>query len=381
MDKDLHTGNFFISADMGWQQMERALNIHMPVKKPSAKKQLPALLPAIILSACLLLSCLHTGTDGFQYRVSSASLKHPAANAGTISAGAHPPAVVAKDVPARAGIAIVSNDRGIFLHAGFPEKLLPATGFNAPVLSAYADEYINAAGHESMIALNNRQKPSEPEQSPARPPARTAAGRFSLLAGIGMNLSYREKNQHLQPYPAIRVQYRFNSGICLAAGVSLFSPVAGQVSGISKKVFINDTASNVQYMQETTRQARLQYADIPLTLGYRISRKWSIESGVQLSVLMQKRTTRTGQYLDYQLNDVDRPYQALLQPSAVAPQEQYPVKVRPLDPRLIAALRYDLRRVSLGVSWQYALQKNGSTSNASSSRNQLVSATALFRLK
>jgi hypothetical protein len=203
---------------------------------------------------------------------------------------------------------------------------------------------------------------------------------MEFAAGIGMNIAAGER-QNLQPYPVAEVKCNLSSRFYIAAGLSLLSPVAGNVSGISKTVYVNDTVNNISLYNEVVSYKHLSYIDVPLSVGVNINKKWMFQSGVQLSVLVNKRKKKTLQPYDFQMNNIDMPFSSPLVGLAANPHQEFNVGIPNIDYRFIAGIKYKINRTTAGLFYQHTLPSAALGNNKSTVSKGLFTFNLMYQFK
>lgn len=189
---------------------------------------------------------------------------------------------------------------------------------------------------------------------------------WNLLAGIGVNAVVGTR-QDWQPYPLVVARYNINKRWYITTGLGVYSPVVSGISGISKTVNVNDTANNIQLYKEITNYNTLYYADIPLAAGMAISKKFTVQAGLQASVLLNKKSTTTTEVYDFQT------------PASVTLDRQSPLAFRKVDYRFVAGIRYTINKAVVGLDYQQALQPVNKGSGAGN--NKVIAMSVVFTIK
>ncbi|MDN3654194.1 hypothetical protein QWZ08_01075 [Ferruginibacter paludis] len=84
-------------------------------------------------------------------------------------------------------------------------------------------------------------------------------------------------------------------------GLTAGSVVTTSGHGVSKAVYLNDIASNIQFYNKVTRYTRLYYADLPLLAALKLGKRWSVEDGLQASVLLNINSKEAIDKYDFQM--------------------------------------------------------------------------------
>ena len=416
MSDNLHDKKPFISAQEGWENMEQLLNLYLPVKKtPNKKRHLITYLSASVLCVAFVfisikLDDVTTPAPHQQNALYIADIQNKSSLAGD-NINKNNKQIDLKQRPSISTEKIARTPRTASKGNIINEQEQYAT--NQTVLrngSSIASEHI-LNGQNNLLkiirmeeqqfvvhaftpvllqTLPNAIKVSEISNVKNIEPGQNSSTaislqkkqqRWGLYAGIAINGSFNSSKQNLLPYPIAEFKYHINRRLFAKVGASVFSPVTAQVSGVDKTVNVNDSSNNILYYNEITNHTHLKYADFPLSIGWQLSKKWSVQTGIQLSVLMSKKTNKTSELLNYQLQNVARQYFVPTTFTAAANTQTYSVIVPKLDCRAITSVRYQFNRIEAGASWQYGLQKSNVQSPVSAGRNQMFSVHALFQLK
>lgn len=383
---DLHIENGLpVSAAEGWMQMQSLLNKNLPVKKEmNTVSRLLSFLPAIFLSGIFLFSSLQL--DNHLFHIPFFGSK-PLLGANTTLVTSALLPVIAKQQKA------LDNS---FTTSRLNKVNLPYEIYVSPdeeeMISTMATERVRNLHYINDI-LENKTRINLPVKAitlsgnninnnllTGEPKNKLALKSWGLSAGIAMNIA-AGKQQDLQPYPVAEVRYQISQRFFIAGGLSLLSPVAGNVSGISKTVYVNDTVNNISLYNEIEKHDRLRYADVPLTVGMNINKKLTLQAGMQVSVLMNKRKTTSLQPYDFQMNNISLPDTSPLVGMAANPQQEFDVRMRNTDYRFIAGLRYQFNRASAGLFYQHRLQSTGTGSSKSTTPGNLVTLNLSWKIK
>lgn len=126
---------------------------------------------------------------------------------------------------------------------------------------------------------------------------------WGLLAGIGVNAAIGQQ-QNLQLYPIVVAKHNINSEFFITAFAAGCSPVASNISGLSKTIYLNDTVNNIQLYKETTTYNNFYYVDIPLAAFINISKKFAVQAGILLNLLLNKKSKKITTSYDFQMNNI-----------------------------------------------------------------------------
>lgn len=405
MKKYLHNSDeMFESPQYGWEQMQFLLEENLPQKKTNpARKFWAHCMIAASFIAILLFSSLVTGemdpVHFFQNSIAGTQVNTP----GTGKSKAVKLAMVqqvagaarhAKPIP----VLYVKNTTDKNTGTG---DIAPGeqTGVNNAAVLPPASFKHEARLSVSPVATTSQQAggiliKNTIEQTfnngtgkdPAGTHARTGAvkntnskrGSWNLSAGLAVNAMIG-REQNLRPYPTAELRYNVTGKWFLSLGLGAGSPVATASRGIEKTAFLNDTTNNVLFYNSSKRYSRLSYADIPLMAGVKISKRISLQGGVQASVLLNAKNKTSIEPYNFQMS-VTGEYPDLAAGNAVS-ENYYTVKERKIDYRLIAGFKYTIHKTSFNVIYQYAPRAPLEGDHVSHNKNQLLTLNAQFRIK
>lgn len=212
-----------------------------------------------------------------------------------------------------------------------------------------------------------------------------ANGASSFGAGPA-NANPLFKGTPVDIYPSAYVAKSLSGKVSLQLGLAVASPVDVRKEGLNRSVPnpMRAMATGVSASQDSINFSRLYYADIPLTLQYHLSDRFTIGSGLQISVL--EKAIGRKQQLDYNAD-------GLLQ-QAVPEQPQFENiahdqaasgMINPVDLRMVWGLHYRLgEHWNLSVQYQYGftdISGNRAFLHHHVNRNQVFQTSIGFRLK
>jgi len=377
-----HSNRLPISGSEGWQQMQLLLNKQLPVQKQFIRKKWLAYTIALLLCIGSMFISLPLNTpllfsvEGVSKDVAPLSVtsqvntlqeknyhqKHtkalPFFNPLTGDTLQHT-SPVATEKAWLPGREVLSETAEVITSLSKGKEDKNIFTLQQPANATDTADIAAATGTSTAAAFEKHRASNNP---------------FNLLAGIGLN-AVVGPHQNLQPYPVAVARYNLNKRWYVAAGVAAYSPVASAISGVSKTVYVNDTVNNVQLYKETTTYNPLYYADIPVTAGIRISKKLAVQAGVQVSVLLNKRTNKTTASYGF------RGTAATItpQPAMVDRQTETPIPLRNIDYRFVTGLRYTINKTVVGLDYQQALEPAGKGSGNSS--NKVIALSVVFKIK
>lgn len=388
MNRDLQDiTKLLIYRNEGWQQMKLLLNRNLPVQKQLInKKLLQSYMTSLLFITLMLLTSLPLNTtmlfSGMLGNITVAPLQITTATLLPI------PLNNAKN---SAGLVTYLNKLGIC------KKNTASLFFNDDIAFNTSNNLTNAKTiiPPTQESIDENSAIDEQEnvtsvtiKTPVATSANTltlAGGKiintrnrrsWSLLAGIGVNAAIGQQ-QNLQPYPIVVAKHNINSKFFITASAAGCSPVASNISGVSKTIYLNDTVNNIQLYKETTTYNNLYYVDIPLAAGINISKKYAVQAGIQLSLLLNKKSKKITTPYDFQMNNIAA---IITDPLITANlQQEHSVPVGNIDYRFITGLRYTINKTVIGADYQYALQPAGIGSN--SSRNKVIALSVVFNIK
>ncbi len=384
MAEVLHTPDELpISSGAGWMQMESLLNKSLPVKKrPAGMVLLIACLPGLLCSI-FTFSFLQLNKNFFHAPVinkTPVAFQKPFSNALSLSVYHHN-----NYVPTIHELSKKNNTNFSFTAADY---------FSMPVKNKVDDYVPGRMNNENFIkyipekkaaikidvnlpaGFNNQLNFSADNNRQNKNPDKKS---WEFSAGIGMNIS-DAKHQSLQPYPVAEFKYNVSSRFFIAAGISFLSPKAGNISGVSKTVYVNDTVSGISLYNEVTAYDRLRYTDVPVSAGVNISKKITFQAGVQASILISKQQKKSLEPYDFQMRNIDLPYVAPPIAMAANPHQEFKVRMPNIDYRFIAGVKYKFNRTTAGVFYHQGLQSS-KESNISKTGNRLFTLNLLYQIK
>ena len=380
MNKNIPHNNELIPSNEGWQQMHLLLDQHLPLKTPASRFKSVILYSAATIFILILL-CISLQLDKIvmpvnlvnNRRFTQFTIDQP------LSTTILPrqkrfflllPPNKKKDNP--------SIDRNQFTQPHYGDNLMASIIEQETILGQHIDGQI-------ALQLAKKQPPAvisvlhplnslQLKKINSKIPEKRS---WNFYAGLGLNASMNN-TQQLQPYPAAEIRYNANRNFYFAMGLSVWSPVSTIAGGISKTVYLNDTANNVQLYNEVTTYKHPKFIDIPLSASVNITKHLSVSGGVQLSVLMNRQTEKILKPYDYQMNSVIG-FQLPIAITAARPEQQYNVQLKKLDYRFITGLEYTKDNITGGLTYQYAFKPaaNGPTAK----HNNLVSLKLMFKIK
>lgn len=378
MSEDVHINDDLpIPAAAGWEEMKAMLNKEMPVSKFNRKRLIASILPVIILTISLLICTKELNTHFDSGKLYNYDL-YSSYSINAIPVNALPPVLTASFAKSK-NIQDNHNPKNhlILLQQPTPKKSIVAF---SPKENHLPDSLIFSFSR--FIITPEKYKPTK--QKAATVSINTALStntaskkirhkKLSLFAGVGINTSLLN-NQNFQPYPAAALQYNFTPKFFVSTGISLFSAAPGFVSGVSKTLYINDSANNLKLYNEETTFNKFEYLDIPVFIGVQLNKNISIKAGIQASFLLSKKNHQQLVAYDFQMNSIDAPFATQLAPAAY-PQQNFKINVPSVDYRFISGIDYKIKKTSIALTYQQPLQGHAAINN------RLVSLHLYYQLK
>lgn len=373
------------SADEGWAEMQVLLNRNLAVKKrPVAINLLLSSLPAMLLCALFLFSFLQLDTNVMP-------LQHRGIGLGT--APVNTPSLIPAEknyatITTWSNNIAVDKNKNSNTKTGHENELQTGNDFNTEPISQLTQKISIENISRDISANKNRNSMIKTVLINNKPdfPMTIVPGKkekllqpWEFAAGIGVNMA-AGTTQNLQPYPVAEIKYNLNPNVFVATGLSLFSPAPGNVSGVSKTVYVNDTTNNIRLYNEKVRYQHLRYADVPVFVGVNISKKVFLQVGLQASFLLNYKEEKKLQPYDFGMNSVDATINPLFG-LAASPQEKFDVGLRNADYRFIAGIKYRQNKTTAGLFCQHGLQSAGMGSHTGKNSNQLFSLNILYQIK
>lgn len=405
MKKYLHNSDeIFESPQYGWEQMQFLLEENLPQKKTKyTKKLLVRCMIAASLITILLFSSLVIGdVDHFDFFEKNAT----AISANTTGAGRFkairlemtqpgtrhaipiPVLYVKNNRDKKTGIQDLVQDEPAGANStawltpspSVHEKRLPYIG------KAAIDQPVSSLPFENTIRnkLNNDiiKKPVNNDAVKSNTTKNIKAkkhGSWNLSAGLAVN-GMMGRQQNLRPYPTAELRYNVSDNFFLSLGLGAASPVATASRGIQKRAYVNDTTNNVLFYNSNKQYYRLSYADIPLMAGVKVSKRISLQAGVQASVLLDAKNKTSIESYNFQMSMAGE-YHDLSPGNAVVSENHYKVKERKIDYRFVTGLKYTINKASFNIIYQYAPRAPLAGDHISHDKNQLLTLNAQFRIK
>lgn len=395
MKQYLHNSDaLFDSPQYGWEQLQLLLEKKLPQKETNRRAvPLLTILVAASLLILFLLSSIGLKNTAHHFMPGNTALSHLSAQHNNIVAMVADPTRLVNNITTLTpehSMDRLSGNAGITSQV-FTENHLPVLPSHPATAmpyreagSAWSDvlaSIVNAPGKKTAYTTADKAERTNLNDSskPAAKKVQRKKGSWDLLAGVGVNVSIGEK-QNLQPYPVATVRYNVNRKIFVALGTAVASPVAVSSKGVSKTVQLNDSARNVSFYNNVKHYSRLSYVDIPLTAGVKIGKRFSVQAGVQASVLLNSKTTTAIDKYDFQLN-ISTDFPGTLINAPAVSEENYTVKAKKIDYRITGGVQYTTNKASFHLNYQYAPKAALSGEHVSPAKNELITLGVQFKLK
>lgn len=383
----------FISAQQGWEQMQLLLDEKLPVKnrKPAWKFYFPTLV-AVSLATLFSLSTLVLNNTAF-INLSNSKLT---------MAGANKPESANNIVPLVEAIIHSKNDteKRTVSHTSVKaeriSKAVESTGFNNLTIIKNASSEVgqkiictpmktmptdHLMAKSAVIAIPKDLANSVSSRLPENVIDSNQKRNWNLSAGLAMNAVIGQQ-QNFRPYPTAAVRYNISNRFFLSAGLSIGSPVSGESRGVKKTVYINDLVNNIQYYNNVDHYYNFSYADMPVLAGVNISKKFSLQAGLQASVLLKAKTKSIIEQYDFQMRFAGGGSNGLMTGTAATVSEtEYRVAARKIDSRFTTGIQYNLNKVAINLMYQHSLQPVLTGDFTSRNKHQLVTLNMQVRIK
>ncbi|MDB5279557.1 MAG: hypothetical protein JWR61_4512 [Ferruginibacter sp.] len=392
MSKRLHNSDeLFDSPQYGWEELKVLLDKNLPVRRKSNFSMVRAGVAAS-LTALLLLSSLLTHDNYLQlvpqnnYLVKTIENKEP----GTSKAEQQVMSPVRKFSVKKPFIHDAANNNSAEMKVNentINPQMLPEGEVPDLVGIDHAD-----LEKEDYLSLEN---PFSKSRHLIRP-LPIGSGNMQLSgkavnemqhknkllfsAGVDVNVIPGQR-QNLQPFPAAEMLYKASPNFYVSMGLTAGAVVATSGHGVSKTIYVNDTANNIQFYNKVTSYTRLYYADIPVMAGVKLGKRLSAEGGVQASILLGTKSKESIDKYDFQMRQANVPQNTFMGAAAAAPENNYKVSPLKMDYRLVGGLRYSMNKVALDLTYQYALRPAFEGKQVTAARNQLLTFKIFYHLK
>ena len=395
MKRQLHNSDeVFISPQQGWEQMQLLLDKKLPVKneKPGREFYFLLMVAASFVTIFLLgtLALNNTViTNSFNREVGHSVAKIPAADTGNIHDKS---GVVALTKNATNGkVARLNNTKNLQTDAVVVSSDSDDLAFRKIAPPEMIEEIVypkiktilnqNAITKTAMIAsptdAANSDSTGLPDNTGKRHPKRT----WNLSAGLAMNATIGQQ-QNFTPYPAAVLRYNISNKFFLSLGLLAGSHAPGNNRGVKKTVYVNDMVNNIQFYNAVDQYNDFTYADIPLLAGVNISKKISLQAGVQGSVLLKTKTKTVLEHYDFQMRLAGGGTTGLaIGTAAPVIETDYRVEARKIDYRFTTGIKYNINKLAFNLMYQHSLQPVLTGDLTSRNKHQLVTLNMQFTIK
>lgn len=268
-----------------------------------------------------------------------------------------------------------------------------AAGNHTSVPDSINDSYASVHGTKQALPAETAVSQEIPEEK--------ASGNMDRKLHIGLRInansngSFGHADANYNPvmkgsgtdfYPAVSIGKSLSKKWSVQTGFAFASPVNvdNQHPSLSRSYRNYSINPAAQYSENNLSFDRLYYIDLPLTMQYHLGQKFSVGSGLQLSVL--QRVIGEKQRRDYDANNV----MVMAQPSNPNPQnitgsDDVNASLRPLDLRWVMGLQYHLTtRWEASVQYQLGLTditRNSAFGNNGSNHNNFIQAGIGFNFR
>lgn len=401
MNRQLHNcDEVFISPQQGWEQMHLLLDEKLPVKNENPAKKFHLRIAGASLLIVFLMSTLPLNNtaiiNSINKNKSFVAANKPQAGKQSIQTGkqfiqkngiftaAKNTAGVNKagldiinKLPANTVVSSSNCNDLTFRKAtlseiigevpGMPSEKLPKQ--NIIEKMGVTDLLQNAANNDSARLLKSIDK-SHQKRS------------WSLSAGLAMNAAIGQQ-QHFKPYPAAVLCYNVSKNFFLSLGLSAGSYVSDESWGVKKMTYLNDMVNNIQFYNTVKKYNDFSYADIPLLAGLHISKKISLQAGIQASVLLKTKTTTIIEQYDFQMRFAGSGTNVLPAGSVANPvsETEYKVEAGKVDYRFTSGIKYEINKLAFNLMYQHSLQPVLTGDFTSRNKHQLVTLNIQFKIR
>jgi len=391
MNEDLHKFNQSpISANEGWKEMQQLLDQHMPLKDEIAERRNFA---SYFIAASILLVLVFTSlkiNETYPKIVNSGSIYTPPGLVQMATTGFSNSTIdkeVTRFVPTNKTAWASSNTKSEgntkAVNSG-NSKTTRAEAVTERILTTNKDiiatDVAETIKEKPALQLSVDKAVNTPLES-VKNKKRHVKHLWEVSAGIGLNKSLISANATGEPNALVEVKYNVNPRFYISSGIAPYSLVKNNIGGVSKSIWVNDTARNISMYKETTTFDRLHYLDIPVTAGFNVTKHISVQAGLQVSFLINKKTSKSIEPYDFSMNRVNVPTYASIMAAMPGSTAEYDVRPKNIDSRVLAGVRYNYRKFAVGLTYQQGLSpllKNGSINNG---KNKLLSLNLLIKLK
>lgn len=205
--------------------------------------------------------------------------------------------------------------------------------------------------------LNNEENDNTENSHPLHISLRLKANGGSSFGKSQQNFNPVLKGTPVDIYPAVYVSKKFSDKVGIQAGLAVVSPV--DISNASLNRSIANPGRTAVAMAVETRDnfeiSRLYYVDVPVTVQYHLSKRFTVGSGLQLSIL--EKIIGRRQRVDYNAaNQVMYAEPVLPSPVNLTGNQDAEQGINPLDLRWLGTFKYRIsERWLTSLQLQYGL--------------------------
>ncbi|CAN5438420.1 hypothetical protein BH11BAC3_BH11BAC3_21570 [soil metagenome] len=391
MNENLQFNDLPIPAEAGWQHMRMMLDEHMPVKKQlSFRRQFifyfaAAIFVVVLLSISLQLdqSLIHLDAATIvrsEQPVKSSNVAETFSFNQPADYSNNSCKALAYTTSKKSNTSILTANKNYptFNAINRADEILTADAKNCQRLTVAYPDKILLAGKRSIAVINFPETISKlPSMTSSS--IKKAKRLWSLSVGLGSNIHFNA-SQNYQPYPTAEVLYHLTPKLFIAAGLDVYVPATNNAKGINKTVYINDLVNNIRLYNQVTTYSHLHYANVPVTAGIKLAKNVSFQTGVQASILVNKKTNQALEPYDYQ----DRLSMGAIAPpvtAAAMPQQDYVVSHQSIDYKLLAGLHYNTGNLTLALSYQHGMKPLLTGDKVNSTPARSVALKVLVKIK
>lgn len=387
MNKDLHKHNEpLISAEDGWKQMQQLLDENLPLKLIKRNRFTQYLVASSILIMLMLPSLQLDENSLIKSSVSTTRNtlgKIDNKNQTAISLHNLNNATVqdlvffnVASIKKKRTNPSLRNDENHIIN-------IRAKTVSAVTVRAIEEKTTTIIDYNPVKRIDSfttRTIHSENTQSDKKNRISLQKKSWTFSAGVAANLPIANNAINVRPNPVFELKYNFTPRFYFSTGISPYTFVNNSTGAISKAVYLNDTVNNISMDKETTLYDHFHYLDIPVSLGVNVTKRIALQAGLQVSFLLNNKEKKVLEGYDFLMNRLTVPATLVMSlvPDATT---EYDVKVKNIDYRILAGIRYNLNKASLGLTYQQGLTSILTNSSGSSSKNNLVSLDLLVKIK
>lgn len=228
------------------------------------------------------------------------------------------------------------------------------------------------AAPQTVDSVNNHDSVPAKNKSKAR-----VSKKVQFYAGVGINLSAWSNNKgsfnsgDINIHPGISLVLPISNKLSLHTGLWAFSTVRGKEASSKEKEIVNNIGSSIYYNVNTTSIIKASYFDVPVTLHYAITPRWSVGSGLQISKLYKLNIQEQQESYDYNDNRFSATVQQYVStPTQAAMALQKKAEIKKYEPRFVAETCIKEGKWLLSAGYYYGLGKTITLKDADNSTHQ-----------